>query len=259
VIDLHCHILPGVDDGPPDMSASVAMARAAATGGIETIVATPHVRDDYPFDLDRLAARVAEVNAALVESGVAIDVVAGAEVAIPKLAELDDSTLGALCLGDSPYLLVESPYVHALPWVEEALDAVRARGLRPLLAHPERAPSFIADPDRLARIVDEGVLCSVTAGSMAGVFGRRVRRFTGELFERGLVHNVASDAHDLVHRRPDLLNGFDAFDSESLRERADWFTKAVPAAILAGRDLPPRPESAPRELSWLRRTFGRDG
>lgn len=261
MIDLHCHILPGLDDGPSDLAGSLAFARAAAAAGIRTAVATPHVRDDHPFDLDRIAEGVADLNEALAEAEVDLQVVPGAEVAIPKVAELDDAALAGLCLGDGPYLLVESPYSHALEWVEEGLADVQARGLRPVLAHPERAPSFLADPERLARIVESGVLCSVTAGSMEGMFGRKVRAFTSDLFARELVHNVASDAHDPAHRRPELLEGFGSLESghPGLRARAAWFTATVPEAILAGRDLPsPAPPTA-RPRGWLSRVRGRTG
>ena len=260
MIDIHCHILPGLDDGPAELDGSIAFGRAAAAAGIRTAVATPHVREDFPFELDRIAAGVQELNHALAEAGVELRVVAGAEVAISKLAELDDTTLRGLCLGDGPYLLVESPYAHALEWVEAGLEDVRSRGMRPVLAHPERAPSFLSDPERLERIVAGDVLCSVTAASMHGVFGRRIRRFTRDLFERGLVHNVASDAHGPEHRRPELAAGFDGLESDcpGLSEQAGWFTSDVPEAILAGRDLPSRPEPA-RRRSWLARTLGRAG
>jgi protein-tyrosine phosphatase len=212
VIDLHSHILPGLDDGAPDLAVSEAMARLAIADGVATMVATPHVREDFPYPLEAIAARTREVNDHLRARGVNLQVRAAGEVAVTKLLDLDDEVL-------------------------------QLRGFRAMLAHPERSPSFQKDPSRLATLVDRGVLCSITGASMAGRFGRTVQRCTQTLFERGLVHNVASDAHDVMRRPPGLLAGFRVLDRElpGLLAEADWYTQVVPAAVLAGEALPSRP------------------
>jgi protein-tyrosine phosphatase len=234
------------------------MARAAEAAGVETIVATPHIRDDHPFDLAEIPARAAAVNRALEGEGLALRVVEGGELSLAKSTELDEDALRRVSLGGGPYLLVESPYTAASDLLERDLFALQVRGFRPVLAHPERSPSFLADVDRLEAIVERGVLCSITSGSMAGRFGRTVARLTSELFRRGLVHDVASDAHDPVRRSPDLLAGFTALGDElpGLRVQAAWFTHEAPRAILAGEDLPPRPEP-PRRRRSLRRLVRR--
>ena len=244
MIDLHCHILPGLDDGPPDLDASVALARLAAADGTRTIVATPHVREDYPFKRAEIATRTALVNERLQADKVSLEVVAGAEVALSMLHQLDDEALSPLCLGASRYLLVESPYQQATDMLEDTLFGIQLRGFRPVLAHPERSPSFMAKPERLERVVERGVLCSVTAASMAGRFGRTVQRFTRLLFERGLVHDVASDAHDIGRRAPGLTAGFRLLDRDlpGLVDQLDWYARAAPEAILAGDALPTRPD-----------------
>jgi protein-tyrosine phosphatase len=243
VIDLHCHIVPGIDDGPQTMEDAVELGRAAARAGTETLVATPHIREDHPFELTSLAARVAEVQAALDGAGVNLRLLAAGEVAITRLDSLDDVQLRELCLGDGRCLLVESPYGRATDMFEHVLFDLQLRGFQPLLAHPERAPSFQSDPARLERLVDAGLLCSVTAGSMLGRFGSTVTRFTARLFRDGLVHNVASDAHDTVKRPPTLRAGFAELESDlrGIEEQADWFTRDAPAAILSGAPLPAAP------------------
>lgn len=243
MIDLHSHILPGLDDGAPDLAASVAMARLAVADGVRAMVATPHVREDYPYPLEEIAARVEQVNGQLRAKGVQLEVAAGAEVAVSKLLDLDDAVLATMCLGSGPYVLVESPYLRATDLFEESVFGLQLRGFRAILAHPERSPSFQRDPDRLARLVHRGVLCSVTGASMAGRFGRTVQQFTRTLFERGLVHDVASDAHDAMRRPPGLLAGFRVLEREmpGLLDQAPWFTQDVPAAVLAGDRLPARP------------------
>jgi protein-tyrosine phosphatase len=257
VIDLHCHILPGLDDGPATIDASVALARLAAVDGTHTIVATPHVRADYRFELHEIEDRVQALNARLIHDGVRVEVEAGAEVALGQLPTLNQASLDALCLGgDGRSMLVESPYQHATDTLEHSMFNLQLAGFYPVLAHPERSPSFMSDPDRLAALVERGVLCSVTAGSMAGRFGRTVQRFTRLLFERGLVHDVASDAHDIRRRGPGLTAGFRILDRElpGLLDQIEWFTTIAPAAILAGDALPAQPViRPPRRLPRLLR------
>lgn len=254
MIDLHSHILPGLDDGAPDLAASVSMARFAAADGVHTMVATPHVREDFPYPLGEIHSRTAQLNEALRSRGTGLRVIKGAEVAVSKLLDLDDSTLGSLCLGDGPYVLVESPYQRATDLFEQSLFDLQVRGFQAVLAHPERSPSFQRHPDRLATLVERGVLCSITSASMSGRFGNTVQRFTRVLFERGLVHDVASDAHDSTKRPPGLLAGFRVLERElpGILDQAPWFTNDAPAAILAGERLPPRPDPPRRK----RRPFG---
>ena len=259
MIDLHCHILPGLDDGAPAMADSVEIARRAAEDGTRTIVATPHVREDHPYELGEIEVRTRAVNARLEEEDVAVRVVPGAEVALTRIADLDDSELAGVCLGQGPYMLVESPYLPATALLEAAIDDLQERGFRPVLAHPERSPTFMGDRRRLAALVERGVACSITAGSMAGQFGGEVQRVTRSIFERGLVHNVASDSHDPFARPPILTEGFMALDAElpGLLDAMAWFTQEVPAAIVAGEAVPAGSWPPPRQRrSWRRRAGG---
>jgi protein-tyrosine phosphatase len=249
VIDLHCHILPGLDDGPVNYDFSVAMARKAEEAGINVVVATPHVRRDYPNGPAQIAHGVRRLNEELAAADVELRVLAGAEVALPMTAALDDSTLAELCLGSGRYLLVESPYRSSDIDLEGLIGDVQQRGFAAVLAHPERCPIFQRDPDRLRRLVNSGVLCSITAASLAGSFGSTVRQFSLELLYDGLVHDVASDAHDHLHRPPDLLTGFESAEADvpGIRGHANWFTVTAPVAIVTGRaSLPPRHDPPPR-------------
>jgi protein-tyrosine phosphatase len=254
VVDLHSHILPGVDDGAPDVDASVAMARTAAADGIRMIVATPHVSFEYDLDPRDIGRRVGELNLALSHHEVPVAVLPGAEIALTRLAALEDDLLRMLGLGGGSFLLVETPYSGAASFLEDVLFNLEMRGFRTIIAHPERCAMFEGDRDRLARLVERGVLCSVNAGSMAGQFGRRVKEFTAHMFRNRLVHDVASDAHDDEARRAELRWGFEQLEGElpGIADQVRWFTETAPTAIVAGQAPPPVPEPPAPRRGWQR-------
>jgi protein-tyrosine phosphatase len=243
MIDLHCHVLPGVDDGPDTIDESVALARAAAEAGTETIVATPHIDHAHGVEVAQIPIAVAALNSGLARRGVPVNVLVGGEIALTRYDELTDADLEVLGLGGGPYLLIESPYSMQAGDFDALIFEMRMRGHDIVLAHPERCPGFEREPDRLERLVGAGVLCSVTAGSIGGQFGRSVRTFSLDLVQRGLVHNVASDAHDHARRRPGLVDAFASAEEDlpGISAQAEWLTRDAPAAILAGRALPERP------------------
>jgi protein-tyrosine phosphatase len=252
VIDLHCHILAGIDDGPATLEESIALAREAAAAGTRTLVATPHVNRRYANDAAIIAAKVPELNARLDAEGIGLEVRPGAEIAIGRAVELDAEELQALTLGGGPWLLVEPPFTPGAAGVEILLLDLQRQGHRLLLAHPERCPAFQRDPQMLRSLVRGGVLTSITAGSLVGRFGGEVRRFTMDLVAEGLVHNVASDAHDLGERSPAIAA---LLAHSRLEAFADWWTQEVPSAILSGGEIPSRPrvalpQSSPPTRRW---------
>ena len=252
MIDLHSHVLSGIDDGPATLEGSIELARAAVAAGTDTLVATPHVSPRYANDAATIAAATAEVAAALAAHGVELELLAGAEIAITRIAETEPAELALLTLGRGPWLLVEPPFTPVATGVDAIIRDLLRRGHRVLLAHPERCPAFHRDPAMLEALVREGVLTSITAASLTGQFGGEARRFGLALIEAELAHNVASDAHDHVRRPPGMDDALATLGSEALGE---WLTHDVPAALLAGEDVPPRP-AAParvRRLPWQRR------
>jgi protein-tyrosine phosphatase len=259
MIDLHCHVLPAIDDGPGTLEESVRLARVAAAEGTRVLAATCHVSHRYPTTAAEMKQGVERVNAALREQGIPVEVVTGAEVAPEILPRLERDELERLTLGGGPYLLLEAPLSAVGGELEEAVRALQADGFGIVLAHPERCPSFHREPDRIRALVATGVLCSVTASSFTGRFGRPVQSLTKRLLEEGLVHNVASDAHDAEVRPPALRSSLEAAGARlaGLDGMIPWLTEAAPEAILAGRPLPP-PPPAPRSrrrsrlLGWRR-------
>jgi protein-tyrosine phosphatase len=256
MIDLHCHLLPGIDDGPATMEDSLALARAAAAAGTTMMVATPHIDDQWGVRADEVPAAVRRVRAALAEEGIQLEVTSGGEIALARFSELSPPELDAVRLGGGPYVLIECPHSPTAGDFHAFIQMLRIRGHRIVLAHPERCPLFQQRLDPLHELVADGVLCSITASSLVGRFGQRVRRFTLGLLRDGLVHNVASDSHDPVSRSPDILTGLHAAERDlpGLGAQIDWFTREAPEAILAGGPLPPRPElPRPRRRGLLRR------
>src|SRR4051794_35296115 len=168
MIDLHTHVLPGIDDGPDDMVGSVALADAAAAAGTRTLVATPHVRDDFPrVQIERIQEDAARVNRIVRDYGIDLFVVPGGEVSLASAVALDDDELTFATLGGNGRdLLIETPYDELSRVFEDLLRGVAARGFRITLAHPELNPSFQREPERLGRLVEEGtVLAQVTSAS----------------------------------------------------------------------------------------------
>jgi protein-tyrosine phosphatase len=242
VIDLHCHVLPGIDDGPRTIEDSVALARAAANAGTRTIVATPHVSWQYPNDVDTIARLVEEANTRFAAEGLTLEVRRGAEIAMTRLVDIEPVQLSRLGLGGGPWLLVEPPFTQVATGLDTVVLDLQHQGYRVVLAHPERCPAFHRDPRMLELLVHSGVLTSITAGALVGRFGGEVRRFALRLVREGMVHNVASDAHDLTRRPPGTTM---ELEQAGLAPLAHWLTEEVPAAILDGGDIPPRPPTAP--------------
>lgn len=254
MIDLHCHLLPGIDDGPPTFDDALAMARAAVACGTTSIVATPHVSARYPNDAERIGALLEELAALLRANAIPLEVLPGAEIALSHLIDLDESELSRLGLGGGEWLLLEPPFAAATTGLDGLVLELVHAGYRVVLAHPERCPAFQREPRLLDELVDQGVLTSVTAGSLVGRFGSSVRRFSARLVEAGVVHNVASDAHGSSGRGPSIAPELEQAGLGGLRE---WLTVEVPRAILASeRAIPSPPEPPPTpavQRHWWRR------
>jgi len=252
MIDLHCHLLPGIDDGPETIAGSLELARAAVAAGTRMMVATPHVSWSYPNDADTIGPRVDELRARLRAEGIALEVRAGAEIAMTRVADLAPAELSRLSLGGGEWLLVEPPFAPTVTGLDSILFDLQRQGHRVLLAHPERCQAFHRDPRMLQSLVRAGVLTSITAGSLVGRFGGEVRRFALSLARDGLIHNVASDAHDTLRRPPGTAVELRQAGLEPL---AAWLTEQVPAAILSGEEIPPRPVEELPELERSRRLW----
>lgn len=238
MIDLHCHILPGIDDGPATSEESLAMVRAAAAAGARTLVATPHVSMRYPNRAAHIAQLVDDLRERVRAEQIDVEICAGAEIAIARVGDLQPEELDRLTLGGGRWLLIEPPFVSTAHGIEPIVADLQRRDYRVVLAHPERCVAFQRDPAMIESMVSAGALTSVTAGSLTGRFGRDVREFTLRLAQQGLVHNVSSDAHDVLRRPPGALSDI---EQAGLGPLSRWLTHEVPAAMLDDEVIPRRP------------------
>lgn len=249
MIDLHSHILHGIDDGARSIGDSVEIARAALADGITTIAATPHVRDDWPTDVALMEERVEELRAELERERIALDLRTGGEIALEWLPRLSPEDLRRFGLGGNPrYLLVETPYYGWPLALPDRLLSLLADGFTPVLAHPERNAEVQTHPEALARLVEGGVLVQVTAASVEGRIGRRTRECALRLIDGALAHMLASDAHHASVREVGMSAAVEVLGHGAL---ARWLTRDVPAAILADAPIPPRPPGSRRRKGWL--------
>ena len=242
VIDLHAHVLPGLDDGPRTVAESLTLARAAVAAGTRVMVATPHVNERYTAAVNAVPGAVDALQAQFVREDIPLDLRPGAEIAMSRLGMLDDAALERLALGGGQWVLLEAP-LRGPADVPRAVAAVRERGRGAVLAHAERCEALRREPAMLRQLVRDGALVSITADSLAGHFGEGVRRFALLLLREGLVHNVASDAHDAQRRPPGGAAGKRAADRAVPGASAlwTWLTEEVPAAVLEGGSVPPPP------------------
>lgn len=250
MIDLHTHVLPGLDDGAETVSDAVELAARLMADGATVIAATPHVRADYPTTPELMRSALGLVRDELGRRGLALEVVEGGEVSLDRLAgDRPAAVARPFGLGGSRYVLVEFPHVGWPRDLSRILGELLSSGLRPVLAHPERNPEIQAAPARLAPLVEQGVVIQITAGSALGTFGRSAQETSAELVSSGLAHLLASDAHGAADNRTSLV---EALAAVSGAELGRWLVEDVPRAILADWDeLPLRPAS-PRRRRWRR-------
>jgi protein-tyrosine phosphatase len=233
LVDLHCHLLPGVDDGALDVQDSVAMARHAVRQGFSAICATPHIRHDHDVRIGEIADRVAALGSELERRDVALRVLPGGEVAETIVNALDDRELRAVCLGGGGWILLEPRPGPLSDSLEATVERLAGRGFHALIAHPER--HLAADIfERLERLVRRGALVQATAA----FFEAGAPQLPGmlELAGRGLVHVLASDAHSSHGGRAVSIEaGLRALSAVArVAGHVDWIAHTAPEAIVAG-------------------------
>jgi protein-tyrosine phosphatase len=235
MIDLHCHILPGVDDGSLDLADSLAMARQAVNDGIERVCATPHIRHDHDVRIEQIAGRIEDLNRALGDEGLPVEVLQGGEVAETAVEGLSEEELGRVALGAGRWILLEPAAGPLGDTLIARVGHLAERGHRALIAHPERHLS--ADMyERIAALIAEGALVQATAD-----FFLRERFADGMrmLAELGLVHVLSSDAHSSHGGRPlHLREAYGVLaEIDPVASHLEWMRDEAPRAIVEGGEL----------------------
>lgn len=266
MIDLHCHLLPSIDDGAPDLETALAMARLAVDDGIQVAACTPHIYPGlYENTAQTIRVAVDSLRAQLAQAGLALELVCGADThLVPDL--LEGLRAGRIpTLADTHYLLLEPPHHVAPPRLEESCFALLAAGYLPIITHPERL-TWIADHyPRFQELARRGVWMQITAGSLTGRFGPDARYHAERMLDEGIVHILATDAHSTKHRPPALAEGRRAAIRWVGEEEAARLVVGRPRAILddvaPALVAPPPGLQSPRgqeqpQPSWWRRFLG---
>lgn len=246
MIDLHSHLLPGIDDGPATMDGSLEMARVAVEAGITEMACTPHMSDRFPTPVEWMADAVDELRGALVEHEIPLTIHTGGEIRLDHFSELSEEDLvGASLGGTGRWILLEIPFDGWPLDLGRTLDGLAARGMGALLAHPERSAAVQRAPDRLWDAVGRGALCQLTAASFLGGHGDRARSTAQKLAMSGLCHVLASDGHSADWRPPGMAEGLEAVAMVLRCPPEDLVDLVVdtPAKILAGEKVSPSPRT----------------
>lgn len=201
MIDIHSHILPGIDDGAKTEEESLLMAHAAVEEGISTIIATPHHRNES-FDnyKDDIRMHVDILNDLFKANDVPLNVLYGQEVRIYGELLEDYKNGDIQTLHDTKYILIEFPFGEVPFFAEQLIYDLQKEGLQPIIAHPERNRELINNFERMYELIRQGALAQLTAASYVGHFGKEIEQFSRQLIEANLIHFIASDAHDTVKR-----------------------------------------------------------
>lgn len=257
-VDLHCHMLPALDDGARDLAEALAMARIAVEDGIRAAVLTPHqLGQNSQITGDAIRSAVESFRNALARERIPLQVFPGADVRIePHLAERIVSGEVLSVADGRKYVLLELPHEVYVP-LDGVLDALAAQGVRGILTHPERNQGLLAHPQLVHELVDRGCLMQVTAGSLLGNFGSRSLALAVMMVKNRLVHFVSSDGHNTRSRRPELREAFDFTTTLIDRATAGAIFCGNPAAAVAGAPLA-EPTSRPRRRAgFWSSLFGR--
>lgn len=253
MIDIHSHLLPGIDDGSETLDEAIEIARKAFNDGTETIVASPHTLNGlYRNDKNEILREVKNFKQTLKENAILLDVLPGADIALtPELIPcLDAGELMTINNGGR-YLLVELQPYYIPEKIHEIIFALKTRGLTPILTHPERDPLIMKNNEILDGFIERGCIAQITAMSLTGGFGKKIKEFSAELVRAGRVHIIASDCHSLNNRPPSLMGAIDVAAKLIGLTNAMKMVDDIPTAVIKGEGIDiPSPLIVNKKRGW---------
>jgi protein-tyrosine phosphatase len=206
-VDMHSHLIPGIDDGSPDLSTSVSYIKSLHRLGYEKIITTPHVMADlYPNSTTAILDGLEVLRAGVTEAGIKVELEAAAEYFVDKHFDLLSQNNDLLCFGSRRYVLIEMSFVSVSQNLEDAIFALAARGYQPVLAHPERYTYLMNHRAFYERLVNQGCMMQVNILSLVGYYGRSVQNWAFALLKAGFIHFLGTDLHHNQHL--DLLGRY---------------------------------------------------
>jgi protein-tyrosine phosphatase len=238
MVDIHCHILPEVDDGAKTWDIAVEMCKMAKRDGIDHIVASPHANHEYKYDREQhqeRLARLKEATGGIVELSLGCDF----HLSYDNIRDMLENP-ARYCIGNTRYLLVEFSDFSVPPHTGNLLLDISAHGITPIITHPERNPILQRSPQMVDEWAENGALVQVTANSLTGRWGKTAKKMAESLAKKGIVHVLASDAHNTGSRPPILSEARDVMKRIAGEDSALAMVDSNPRAIVAGQ-APPFP------------------
>lgn len=242
MIDIHCHILPGIDDGAKTAADTLIMLKVAIEEGITVITATPHHNPEYKNERPLILQKVQEVEKIIEENNLPIQVFPGQEVRAYGEVIADYKANKLLTVADnSRFMLIEFPSDHVPGYASKLFYQMQSNGFQPILVHPERNSEIIENPNILYDFVSKGVLSQITASSVTGNFGRKIQKLTYQIIENNLTHFIASDAHNVTSRSYKMKEAFKIVEDEFSFELSEYYKNNSEQVIIDGQIYPDQP------------------